>query len=166
MDIRQLAADNVEEYQALRLRALQEFPTSFSSSFEEESQLTDELVKARLFIAEGQMVLGAFDEQTLVGTIGIGRSSGRKTQHKCFIWGMYVDPDYQSRGIGNLLLKKSIEHVKSVSSVNQLNLSVMENNLTAFKLYKSIGFKEYGLEPNALVVNGKSYNEIHMSLAL
>ena len=166
MDIRQLTSDDATEYQALRLRALQQYPISFCSSFEEESQFTVERVESRLSIAEGQMVLGVFDELSLVGTIGIGRSKGRKTRHRCFIWGMYVNPDYHSKGIGKLLLKNSIEHVRAVSGIDQLNISVIEGNYTALNLYKSSGFIEYGCEPNALIVDGISYSEILMTLKL
>ena len=166
MDIRPLTSDDATEYQGLRLRALQEYPKSFSSSFEEESQLTDQQVESRLLMAEGRMVLGAFDKRSLVGTIGIGRSRGIKTQHKCFIWGMYVNPDYHSRGIGKLLLKNSIEYVRTVPGVEQLYLSVIEGNKPALTLYKSSGFIEYGCEPNALVVDGMGYSEILMAFKL
>ena len=166
MDIRPLTTDDAEEYQALRLRALKEYPKAFSASFEEESQISIEQVESRLFIAEGQMVLGAFDEQDLIGTIGIGRSGGRKTRHRCFFWGMYVNPDYHSRGIGKMLLEKSIERVRAISGIDQLKVSVIEGNNTALKLYESSGFIKYGCEPNALVVDGVSYSEILMAFKL
>ena len=48
----------------------------------------------------------------------------------------------------------------------QVQLSVTANNAAARQLYASLGFEEYGLEREALCVNGELYDEVLMALAL
>lgn len=47
--------------------------------------------------------------------------------------------------------------------VEQLQLSVVASNTIALSLYQKLGFKQYGLEADAIRVNGTSYDEILMS---
>ena len=119
-----------------------------------------------LQVSEAQMVLGYFKENTLVGTIGIMRQKKNNTRHKCFIWGMYVSDQCRGLGYGKALLNEAIKVLEKVDSVTQVNLFVTENNKSALALYKAMGFKEYGLEPNALIINGVSYSETLMYRAV
>lgn len=166
MEIRQLLAIDVVEYQKIRLEALTLNPEAFSSSYEEECTCTESGVRSRLTVSDGQMVLGCFIDNALVGTIGIGRQGQNKTNHKCFIWGMYVSPNNRRLGIARALLEEAINQVNQVESVQQLTISVVEKNESALNLYESVGFKEYGREPNALIVAGKSYGEILMAQSM
>jgi ribosomal protein S18 acetylase RimI-like enzyme len=55
--------------------------------------------------------------------------------------GLFVDPDYQGRGIGSELFKTSLAVAKPGDT---LYLSVIENNLKAQRLYEKYGFKVSG----------------------
>ena len=59
--------------------------------------------------------------------------------------GLFVDPEYQGRGIGNALFKESLSVAKLGDT---LFLSVIENNLRAQDLYKKYGFKKTGYTKN------------------
>ncbi|MGN4125083.1 GNAT family N-acetyltransferase [Lysinibacillus sphaericus] len=48
--------------------------------------------------------------------------------------------------------------------MEQINLTVVSENSSAKKLYKSLGFKVYGVERNALKFNGQYFNENLMVL--
>lgn len=47
--------------------------------------------------------------------------------------------------------------------LNALVLAVEATNITAKKLYESFGFKEWGKEPSAMQMDGKFFDECHMS---
>ena len=51
-----------------------------------------------------------------------------------------VDDEYRGRGLGKLLIEKAFETIKV-----DLMLEVRENNESAIRLYKKIGFKKIGL---------------------
>ncbi|MGE8367843.1 GNAT family N-acetyltransferase, partial [Cupriavidus sp.] len=48
----------------------------------------------------------------------------------------------------------------------QLNLCVNAENTAAKQLYESLGFATFGIEPRAMVVDGRFYDEQHMVLKL
>ena len=88
MELRVLQPDDAAAFRALRLAALRECPTAFSSSYEEECDIPLGQAAERLAPNENRAVFGAFDEERLVGTLGIYRESQRKLAHKAVIWGV------------------------------------------------------------------------------
>jgi ribosomal protein S18 acetylase RimI-like enzyme len=166
MHIRRLTPADAPAFHALRLAALQEAPTAFGSSYEEEKDLPDATIKDRLAVRPDRGPFGAFENETLVGLVAVGREHMHKRVHKAHIWGMYVTPSARGKGIGRLLLLEALSLARSVANIQQVNLSVTANNASAIRLYESVGFKAFGREPGALFIDGKLYDEIHMCLRL
>ncbi|MFD3157292.1 GNAT family N-acetyltransferase [Haloimpatiens sp. FM7330] len=52
-----------------------------------------------------------------------------------------IDKKYQCRGFGRIAMMKLIDIVSKEYGVNTVYLSVFEQNILAYNLYKSIGFK-------------------------
>jgi ribosomal protein S18 acetylase RimI-like enzyme len=159
MTIRRLAASDAESYQVLRLQALRESPNSFSSSYEEERE-TPPAAMAK-FLTD-HVVLGAFAGGDLVGIIGVGRESMRNTRHKGFIRAMYVAPAQRGRGIAKRLMSEALAILQSLDGVRQVTLAVTAGNSAALALYESMGFVLFGREPDALLIDGVFYEDIHM----
>ncbi|WP_407268264.1 GNAT family N-acetyltransferase [Radiobacillus sp. PE A8.2] len=167
MNSRVLDEQDAQEYQALRLRALQTNPESFGSTYEREVEFSLEAVQARLKPMTDKFVLGTFDERgSLVGTATFVRESGMKFAHKGNVFGMYVAPESRGQGIGTFLINKLIMKVKDCEGLEQINLTVVSNNLAAKELYKSVGFEVFGTERNALKYNGEYYDEDLMVIQL
>lgn len=160
--IRQLTADDAGRFQALRLQGLKEAPTAFSSSFEEECERPLEVVAARIAPTAGRAVFGAFEADELIGVIGVGVDGGRKLAHKRIIWGMYVAPSHRGHGIGKRLMLRALEFVAAVPGVRHVTLGVNVANVAARRLYESAGFESYGVEPDAILVDGKLHDEMWM----
>lgn len=62
-----------------------------------------------------------------------------------------INPDFQGKGIGTLVMQYLPEFIASHIpglSVNEIVLGVNRENHTGQKLYKRIGFKEYGFNMN------------------
>ncbi|MCR5223552.1 MAG: ribosomal protein S18-alanine N-acetyltransferase [Bacilli bacterium] len=55
-----------------------------------------------------------------------------------------VDKNYQSRGIGKILLQYVIDNTEA----DKIMLEVKENNIPAIKLYESLDFKQIHVRPN------------------
>lgn len=163
MEIRILLAGDAAAFQELRLLALRECPTAFSSSYEEECDIPLTRVGERLAPAPDRAVFGAFDDGRLVGTVGLLRERHRKLSHKAIVWGVYVAPDSRKRGVGRRLLQAALDHAAAMSALRKVILGVNASNSASIALYKSLDFEPYGVEKGFMLVDGVLHDEIHMS---
>ena len=75
---------------------------------------------------------------------------------------MYVTPRARHHGLGRALLEAAAEHRRSWSGVTQVQLCVSAKVEAAKRLYERHGFKEWGREPKALLVEDELLDDIHM----
>ena len=159
MNIRRLLATDSDRFQALRLQALRDSASAFSASYEEECDTSPAAVAQLL---TDRIMLGAFVGDDLVGMIGVGREAMRKTRHKGFIRAMYVAPGQRGAGLAKLLMTEALAVLEVMDGVRQVTLSVTSGNAAALALYASMGFRPFGREPDALLIDGVLYEDTHM----
>lgn len=164
--VRVLTADDAHAYRQLRLEALKLSPTAFGSSYEDELARDPAVTVERISPTENTRVFGAFREDRLVGTVGLRRQTGKKERHKAFVWGVYVTPAERGQGIARLLMARVVDEARRLPGLARVNIAVNAANEPALRLYESLGFEAYGLEPDALRVDGESLAELWMTLAL
>ena len=164
MHVRQLTPSDASSFQTLRLEGLKETPTSFASSYEEEVRRSPDDIANRLAARDDRAVFGAFEGLRLIGLVGVGRESMTKLRHKAFLWGVYVAAEKRGAGVGRILLGEAIGFAQSMQGITQVNLSVNACNHAAIRLYASLGFEQFALEPASMIVDGKPYDEAYMSL--
>lgn len=157
--IRRLRSDDAASFKAIRLEALKANPELFGSTFELEHKLDVTWFAGRL---EDAHVMGAFRDGELVGTVGFSIQQGQKNAHKGRLWGMYVRSSSRNTGIGRLLVSAILEVARE--NVELIQLSVVRENRPARRLYESVGFVEFGIEPKALKHGDRYYDEAHMAL--
>ena len=163
MDIRRIHPSDAAIYRTVRLRALREHPDAFTSSFEEESLHPVATSQKRL---EGNVKLwGAFDGEALVGLVGLDREVRAKNRHKATVVGMYVAPEAGRRGVGKALMDALLQEARA-DGIEILVLTVTAGNDGARELYVRCGFQTFGIEPNAIKVEGQYYGKEHMTLSL
>ena len=166
LDIRALTEHDAEDFQPLRLRALKEHPDAFGSSYEAESSLSLKTVAERMRrTAESPhaFTLGAYRDGELIGVVGFYRDArGEKERHKGHVWGMYVAAERQGEGVGRALMRELLARAARLPGLGQIHLQVVTRNESARGLYASLGFETYGVEPNALIVDGERLDEAHM----
>jgi ribosomal protein S18 acetylase RimI-like enzyme len=167
MLLRKLTEEDTEALWNLRLRALRDNPEAFGSTYEETLQRGKESFRQRLRQPHEQtFFLGAFEEESLVGMVGFYRESGLKGQHKGYIISMYTAPEQRGKGIGKALVAEAIAQARKIQGLEQLLLAVVTTNDAARRLYRSLGFEVYGLEPHALKQDGQYWDEELMILRL
>ena len=164
MLIRRLGPDDALEYRALRIRALWEFPESFTSSFEEDEKQPIETWEVRL---GGEHILfwGAFEGETLCGMVGLERETRAKNRHKGTVIGMYVSQEWFGTGMGKALIDALLDGARELG-LELLVLTVTEGNTVATNFYGAAGFRSFGIEPRAIKVDGKPFGKNHMYLEL
>jgi GNAT superfamily N-acetyltransferase len=166
--IRLLEASDAEAFHQLRLEGLRESAPAFGSSYEEECDRPIAAVAERLSRDPAEsFVLGAIESSgALVGVVGFYRGNRRKDRHKGHVWGMVVAPQVRGRGVGRALLESLIGRARDIEGLASLHLSVTLGQDAARRLYLSCGFDPYGLELDALRVEGVSYDQEHMVLVI
>ncbi|UOQ50049.1 GNAT family N-acetyltransferase [Gracilibacillus caseinilyticus] len=166
MEVRQLQYNDAEIYLKIRLEGLQNSPTGFASSYEEEKKQTAEKYQKRFASPETSFTFGAFENTELVGVITLVKEPLFKLRHRSKLVAMYVKPDQRGKGIGKALLLKAIEKAKSIEGLEQIYLTVVDTNAFAKRLYTSIGFEVCGTEKRSLK-DGNTYHDAeHMVLFL
>lgn len=166
MEIRRLIPADVSVFQALRLASLLEEPAAFGSSYEEEKDYPISKYENWLVVNADRGPFGAFEDETLAGFVFLGREDKKKLAHKAVILAMYVAPQFRGRGTGRALLTAALSLAGSIPEIRQVNLSVNADNAPAVQLYESAGFKAFGREPGALLIDDVLHDEIHMCLSL
>ncbi|MNI27382.1 putative acetyltransferase [compost metagenome] len=168
MQIRKLTVADSAPYKAIRLQALEQYPEAFGSSYEDEKEKSLEDI-ARMLGAkrhDTDFIVGAFDHGNLVGTVGFFQQTKTKIRHKGLIWGVYVLPEAQGRGIAYQLMDYAISEAGTIHGLEQIHLSVTASNTAAVRLYDKLNFTVYGFEKNAIKFGDRYVDEEHRVLDL
>lgn len=112
--------------------------------------------------------IGAYAKNTLAGVASFARDGEdkEKLRHKGLLSTMYVSKQFRGHGIAKQMLEEIIKRVKAVPGIEQINLIVLSDNVTAKRLYEKFGFEKYGTELNSIKWNGKYFSEDLMVLRL
>lgn len=163
--IRLLSPADAQQLFSLRHQALLDSPYSFSASPEDDRVSSVAAAHEQLSRGPDSVVIGAF-AQELVGMLGLYRLAQLKTAHVVYIWGVFVAPQWRGHGLAKGLLEAAIAHARALPGVTSMQLSVNETTPGAQRVYESVGFRAWGVEPDALRLDGRSTSETHMSLDL
>jgi ribosomal protein S18 acetylase RimI-like enzyme len=167
MHIRLLTVDDAEAFWHLRLEMLRNDPVSFADSTEEHETTTVDAVRQRLAESDpaNNFVVGSFADGGLTGSAGFFRRPNNKERHKGHVWGVYVSPSQRGKGVGKALMLEIIHRARQIAGIEQITL-VASARLPAQKLYESVGFKGYGVEPHSLKIGNDYVDDILMVLML
>ena len=106
------------------------------------------------------IVLGAFENNNLVGYVSLKRGRANRIKHIGYIV-IGVLKKFGGKGIGTELLK-SIDRWAENQEIKKLELTVMSHNHKAQHLYLKSGYKKEGIKKMSVLVNGKFYDEYYM----
>jgi RimJ/RimL family protein N-acetyltransferase len=157
LQIRRLETPDAALYRDIRLEALQRNPEAFGSTFERENAQPLSWFEAALGRAA---IFGGFVDGTLAGVAGFAAQEDSKQAHKARLWGMYVRAAARNTGLGKRLVAAVLDHARGRAEMVQL--MVVSENEAARRLYRAMGFVEYGHEKRALKQDGRYYDEVLM----
>lgn len=169
--IRALTVSDAAAYVDLRHEMLTDSPWAFGSSPGQDRMGTRDAVEKWVAEAEGAIV-GAFQpmapgsREALVAAAGIMREASVKRRHIAGIWGVYARPAVRGRGLGRAVVAGAVEYARRWPEVVHLQLSVSDNSPEARRMYESLGFEVWGIEPDCLRIDGRSFAEVHMTRRL
>jgi GNAT superfamily N-acetyltransferase len=167
MNVTILGVSDAAAYRALMLEAYEQAPDAFTSTAAERRAEPESWWVRRIGSADGSATsFGAWRENGLVGTVALEYSAKPKTRHSVLVLGMYVQPSHRGTGVGIALMKAAILAASSRPEVLSLNLTLTEGNRPALRLYESVGFVAWGVQPGAIRTETGLKGKVHMSLLL
>ncbi|KAH7066353.1 putative GNAT family acetyltransferase [Paraphoma chrysanthemicola] len=180
----QLLSRLAQNYKALRLSALQQSPSSFSSTYDIESRFPDEWWESRLqipgretFICVANGASSSADEWvaqvTLIGPVPA--SSYRlpeaaqqppvgpdEEEEKWQMLSLYTLPTHRGKGIAKALCREAFQWLQAPAASKprpeliRVRIMVKPENVATVQMYQSLGFTDAGrcTLAEALVANG------------
>jgi len=134
-----ITQQNAMGFKDVRLRALKEVPTAFSSTYAEEFQLTD---------AEWVKRAARWTDETSIGYLAVDAGSpcgiaagflDKNDATRAHLVSMWVAPTHRRLGIGRTLVDAIIAWALA-QRVCTLQLIVTSNNDPAIRFYQRLGF--------------------------
>ena len=167
MHVSTLTAADAVAYRALMLEAYEHAPDAFTTTAAERRIEPESWWVRRIGSTDGLATsFGAWQDKNLVGTVALEYSAKPKTRHSALVLGMYVQPAQRANGIGLALMKAVINAASTRSEILSLTLTLTEGNEPALRLYQSVGFVTWGLQPHAIRTESGLRGKVHMSLTL
>jgi RimJ/RimL family protein N-acetyltransferase len=167
MQIAQLTPADAMAYKALMLHAYEHAADSFTSTPQERALEPDSWWLRRIDDPSGlTWVWGAFADAELVGTVTVEYAAKTKTCHKGLIVAMFVRESFRGHGLARKLMRAAMEHGMARQGLRVLQLEVTQGNAHAEKLYQSLGFEPFGVEPMAVLTANGYCSKVHMWLDL
>lgn len=163
VSIQRIAPHNISLFKDVRLRALQEAPYAFGSTYAREVQFDETEWARRVDRWNGLRGVGfvAMDGATACGIAGALLDDNDPTRVQ--LVSMWTAPTHRQLGIGRLLVDEVLNWARA-RSVRTMLLMVVENNDSAIRFYERLGFKKTGrTEPYP---NNPSVFEYEMSQSL
>ncbi len=81
------------------------------------------------------------------------------------VLGVFIGEDkYRSNGYGTEAIKLLVEYGFKYLNLHSIKLTVLDVNERAYKCYIKCGFKETGRVRDAMFLNGKYHDIIHMDI--
>ncbi len=77
---------------------------------------------------------------------------------------MIGSSENRNKGLGTFAIKEILKHAFYDIHLNRIELTVLEDNEIAKRVYSKIGFKQEGIKRNAIFKNGDYINMIIMSI--
>ncbi len=142
--LERFSPDNLSAFRTIRLQALKEDPTSFGSTYADESRLTaaEWLKRATRWSDEKSVGYLAMDRGIPCGIVG--SYLDEEEPRRAHVVSMWVSPTHRRSGLGTLLID-AIRLWATARGVSELQLMVTNVNHGAIRFYQRLGFAMNGV---------------------
>lgn len=161
--IKRITAEDAFVYKDVRLRALLDSPTAFSSTYAREEQFADEEWQRRAARCNSDGFIGflACEDDRACGMVFCLKDEPGDALGT--ILSMWVDPTYRRAGVGRQLIDSVVDWARE-RGMWVLKLMVTSVNSGAIEFYQRCGFRMTG--KTGPYPNDPAITEYEMTLAL
>ncbi len=128
-----------------------------------ESVSTPLFERGWMVVDEGNKELGELVR--IVGHLNLKGGAVHASLHRVLL-GIGLEKKYFGQGLGQDLMRRSIDWAQLQPSLEWMDLGVFTHNERALAIYKKFGFLEIGRSRDAFRVDGRSIDDIQMTLKL
>lgn len=132
-----------------------------------ERQLSEEQAKkmiASFTLLETSQLFVAVDKTEVIGYLIVKGETPSRVRHRGYIV-IGIAQHYRGQGVGQALFTHAFEWAQSIH-IRKLELTVIQSNTAAVKLYEKVGFEIEGYKKHSLVIDGKFVDEYFMGKSL
>jgi ribosomal protein S18 acetylase RimI-like enzyme len=145
--VRRIAPGEWRELRAIRLEAVRDTPTAFSTSYAELASCPDvfwrEQAAAEATSDTGAIFVACGQDDEWVGSVSVGPLI--EVPDHAHLYALYVRDGHRGpTGLGARLVEAAIRFAEQHIDVSRLTLGVHENNGRALAFYRRIGFRMTG----------------------
>jgi ribosomal protein S18 acetylase RimI-like enzyme len=137
LNIRPLTPADWRTLRDIRLRALIDSPTAFTSHYHLERRWSENQWRQRFRAATWVVAL---ERGAVIGIAGLVNDHPEEPEHVESVW---VAPTHRCRGVARSLLDAMVDLARR-AGLAELLLWVVEDNQLAWRVYTHLGFEETG----------------------
>ena len=157
--LRVLTPADQPKWRALRLEALERNPAAFLTTAEEQRNRPASEDRAQLALGNWR---GLFlNEDVLIGLAALIPFRHLAAAHRIEMGAVYVAEGHQGSGAGQAMMDALLKEAQTRGAL-QIELSVAANNARALRFYERNGFKRFGVQPRAILVEGVGQDDVFM----
>ena len=102
------------------------------------------------------------ESDKLIGTVGLEHFN---YIDRSAVLGIFIgESDFRSNGYGSEAIKLLLEYGFKYLNLHSIRLNLLSINERAHKCYLKCGFKDTGCSREAIFLNGKYYDKLHMDI--
>lgn len=163
--VRLLVPGDEPELRRMRHDALRLHPEAFGQTLQELAETSPEALIVRMLTAPNFTFGGFAPDRALMGIVGLRLETRARIRHKATIVSVYVDAAHRRTGLARALMEAALAHARQAGA-RLVELTVTVGNDGARRLYRSLGFYSYGIEPRGYCVDGVFNDKDLMALDL
>ena len=120
------------------------------------------LLKSTKNVQDRSFSIIELNHNKLIGTISLENFSWIE---RSAVLGIFIgDKDFRNNGYGTEAIKLLLEYGFKYLNLHSIRLDLLSINERAHKCYLKCGFKDTGCSREAIYVNGKYYDKLHMDI--
>jgi ribosomal protein S18 acetylase RimI-like enzyme len=169
MKISRLTPKDFDQFHTLRLESLENCPEEFATEAGAWKNTPRETINRFLVSSEEETdspILGAWQDDVLIGLVGAKRNLRPSVRHKSTLWGWYVTPAHRRQGAGLALMDAVVNLLKEDPELRLIRAVVTVTSEAALSLLEKQGFQVYGQEPEAKRLDDKFFDQVYVWLPL
>jgi RimJ/RimL family protein N-acetyltransferase len=169
LKVMQLSEDDLAAFVDFKNKLSKEdtFVAQSGEILSEESEQNDFISFINEIRAKNAVEITLWQDSILVGNAKIWRMNKYKRNKHVGCCSIALLNEWRGKGYGKKLMKEIMNKaIMEIEGLKLFTLTTYSNNNIAIKLYKDLGFKEWGRLPNAVYYKGKYVDQVEMFMVI